>query len=210
MISNYLIELEENLIPGEDDIWSKRLYKSAHHLLAAICFRENSEAVWKNTKTILLPPIGFYYSIFHLSISMLYVDYQTQTDELERITHKNLEKLIDQRLMQKQLISNTYLENFKYFKDLREYANYKFGKKFPKYSYKNLGDSFYTKTGGNFDSAIELIHFIQQKIDVFYSFFYSIQTAIGDGFGDDLIRLYLTTDLEITIQKYLLEKKLTT
>ncbi|MBE9197904.1 MULTISPECIES: hypothetical protein [unclassified Nodularia (in: cyanobacteria)] len=210
LVSNYLIDLKQVLIPEQEDIWSSRLHKSAHHLLAAICFRENSQAIWESTNTILLPPIGFYYSVFHLSIAALFIDYQTQTHELTKIKHQTLKKYIKERLMQRKLLPNSYLDTFQSLQEMREYANYSFGKKIPKYEFMNIGDSFYINTQEPFDLVIDLIHNIQNTVDNNYSFYLSIQTAIGDGFGDDLIRMYLPKNLEEKVVSFLIKKNLTT
>jgi|GEM_PF-1301064 len=209
-LSTYLLEMEQNLRAEDSDKWFDRYPKSAHHLLAAICFRENSQSIWEETKTILLPPIGFYYSIFHLSMALLFLDYQTDTDELKRIKHGTLEKFINQRLIQKQLLSNAYLDEFQRLQDIREYANYNFGSKVPKYEYLQIADDFYATTGECFDKVIDLVHPIQRKIDTFYSVHMSIQAAIGDGFGDDLMRMYLPKAAEEKVIAYLLLKNLTT
>jgi uncharacterized protein (UPF0332 family) len=209
-LSTYLFELEERLQAEDSDKWFYRSQKSAHHLLAAICFRENSQSIWEETRTVLLPPIGFYYSIFHLSMAMLFLDYQTDASELKRIRHATLKNLINQRLMQKRLLANSYLDEFQHLQDIREYANYNFGSKVPKYEYLQIADAFYPMTGKCFDQVIDLIHPVQIQIDDFYSFSMSIQTAIGDGFGDDLMRMYLPKDVEEKVVVYLLEKNLTT
>jgi uncharacterized protein (UPF0332 family) len=202
--------LKEQLQAEDSDQWFDRLQNSSHHLLAAICFRENSQSIWKETKTVLLPPIGFYYSIFHLAMALLFIDYQTNTDELKRINHKNLRSLINQRFIQKRLLTNTYLDEFQRLQDIREYANYNFGSKLPKYEYLQIADTFYPTTGKCFDQVIELIHPIQTQIDAFCSFSLSIQTAIGDGFGDDLMRMYLSKNVEERVVAYLRQKNLTT
>jgi hypothetical protein len=210
VLSKYLFELEEKLCSEDNEEWFFRLQKSAHHLLAGICFRENSQFIWEETRTILLPPIGFYYSIFHLSLSLLYLDHQTSTSELEHIQHAKLKKLINQRLVQKRLLRNDYLDTFQHLQDVREYANYNFGSKVPKYEYLQIANDFYSITERCFDDVIDLLLPIQGQIDTFYSFLMSIQCAIGDGFGGDIMQMYLPKNAEEKVIIYLLEKSLTT
>lgn len=107
-------------------------------------------------------------------------------------------------------MSNTYLDEFQRLQDIREYANYNFGSKVPKYEYLQIADAFYAATGECFDKVIDLVHPIQRKIDTFYSVHMSIQAAIGDGFGDDLMRMYLPKAAEEKVIEYLLLKNLTT
>jgi hypothetical protein len=210
-LSKYLKDLKQAVTVEEDEyVWSERLHKSAHHILAAICFRENSQAIWESTNTILLPPIGFYYSVFHLSMAALSIDYQTQLDELTKIKHQKLKKYIQERLIQKTLLPNSYLETFQGLQDMREYANYSFGKKIPKYDFMKIGDSFYTITEEPFNLVIDLIHNMQKTIENSNSSWLTIQAAIGDGFGDDLMRIYLPKELEQKVVSFLIEKNLTT
>ena len=112
--------------------------------------------------------------------------------------------------MQKRLLKNDYLSTFQHLQDVREYANYNFGSKVPKYEYLRIADDFYPTTGECFDSVIDVLHSVQAKVDTFYSFFMSIQIAIGDGFGDDLMRIYLLKNAEEKVIVYLLKKNLTT
>ena len=46
----------------------KRANRSAKHLLSSVIFRENAQLTNEKTSSILLPAIGFYYSLYHLGV----------------------------------------------------------------------------------------------------------------------------------------------
>lgn len=47
--------------------------KSAKHILSAIAFKESSRVSFKKTGSVLLPPIGYYYSFFHMAVALCWL-----------------------------------------------------------------------------------------------------------------------------------------
>ena len=78
---NYIDRLRRNVkqFPGE---WHDRRRYCARRILTAVCFRETSQSTFQKTDSALLPPIGFYYAVFHIGIAMLSFDYSTAISEL--------------------------------------------------------------------------------------------------------------------------------
>ena len=141
---------------------------------------------------------------------MLYMEHTTSRPELRRIRHRNLQDLIRDRLVKTRLLPQEYLDLLRELQQLREYANYVFGERVAKYEYKNMIPELYRKTGVEFDHALDFILQVEEKVTKVLGFSAPLQVAIGDGFGDDLIRTYLSLDDETNVKEYFLEKNLTT
>jgi len=141
---------------------------------------------------------------------VLSMDYLTKTQELRRLRHRHLQTLLEQRLVNSKLLDRSYLELLRELQELREYANYVFGERVAKYEYKIMASELYTRTGDQFDIALKFILQVENIICKELRFSAPIQVAIGDGFGDDLKRAYLSSSDEEKVNEYLLEKSLST
>jgi len=124
--------------------------------------------------------------------------------------HANLQSLIQDRLVNLGLLPNSYLDHLRELQSLREYANYTFGRRLSRYDYKSISAKLYQQTGIAFDDALKFICQAQSVVCDELGFYHPIQTQIGDGFGDDLIRTYLSMADEERVRDYLLSKRLTT
>jgi uncharacterized protein (UPF0332 family) len=206
----YFDRLKHSLDSSKESEWWQRTAKSAKHILTAVCFREVSQSTSEKTGNVIFSPIGFYYSLFHMGVAMLYMEHTTTQQELVRMRHSNLQALIQGRLVNTHLLPKEYLELLRELQDLREYANYVFGERIAKYEYKNMVSGLYAKTGSEFDHALEFILRAENEVCGKLGFIAPIQVAIGDGFGDDLIRTYLSPEDETKVKEYFLEKDLTT
>ena len=210
MTKEYFDALRHSLIADNQNEWWQRTSKSAKHILTAVCFRETSQSAYVRTGSAIFSPIGFYYSLFHMGVAMLYMEHTTSMPELRHIRHNNLQSLIQGRLANTSLLSQEYPDLLRELQELREYANYVFGDRVVKYEYKEMIHELYKKTGNEFDHALDFILQIEDEICKILGFAAPIQIAIGDGFGDDLIRTYLSSDDEAKVKEYFLEKNLTT
>ncbi len=210
MTRKYFTALQHSLVSEKDDEWWQRTTKCAKHILTAVCFRETSQSVHDKTGSAIFSPIGFYYSLFHMGVAMLYMEYTPSRPELRHIHHSNLQRLIKDRLVNTGLLSQDYFDLLRELKDLREYANYFFGGRAAKYEYKSMIPELYKKTGDEFDHALAFILQVEEKVCKVLGFAAPIQIAIGDGFGDDLMHTYLSPDDKARVEEYLLEKNLTT
>ena len=103
---------KDQLIPNEYNRnyteWDYRIHQCARRILAAVCFRENANNTYQQTKSIILPVIGYYYALFHMGIAVLYLDYSTDLKKLKRIRHSTLINLIHNKLVSRNLISNKF------------------------------------------------------------------------------------------------------
>lgn len=210
MKDKYFSNLITILSTSNDDEWWKRTTKCAKHLLTGICFRESSKMVSTKTGNAIFPPIGFYYSLFHVGVAMLFMEHCTSISELKHLRHNKLRNLIQKNLIEQNLLDSSYLKLLIKLTTLREYANYSFGERYVKYDYKNMIDDLYHQTGNELDLAIKFILEVENNICRVLGFIMPIKTAIGDEFGDDLKRAYLSSDDEEKVNEYLLAKNLTT
>lgn len=206
----YFDDLRAALTNANEDEWVSRTSKSARHILIAVCFRETSENTVRLTSSVLFAPIGFYYSLFHLGVATLWLDYQTAQSELNRVRHDKVRLLVQDRLVNRGVLPNSFLALFLELQNLREFANYTFGERLSRYNFKSITSELYQRTGVSFDDGLKFIHQVQQAISEEAGFYSPIQTAIGDGFGDNLIREYLSAADEKRVWKYLLSRNLTT
>lgn len=186
--------------------WLDRSEIAAKRILTAICYRESSNKIYQSNKSVALPSIGYYYSIFHLSIALLALDYTTKLSDLRQIKHKYLINLIYSKFIQRNLLPIDYHELFLDLKYLREYVNYVFGSE---YFNKSLLDDLYYRTEEAFDSAIKLINEIHKAISDLDPILYYIQGNIGDHFGDDILQNFLSEIDMKSVEDYLLKHDLT-
>lgn len=185
---------------------STRLANSAKHLLAAVVFRESSRASLRETQGTLLPCIGFYYVCFHSAVSMLWLCETVAESDLSRVRHSQVRKLIEVNLLQTSKLDRNFLYEYEQLQDLREYANYNFGSKAPKYEYPQMtdvievvSDAVLTKTREFLITELERINRLSQY-----------QAIIGDDIGTDLIKLHSGPAVAESVWEYLVRSSLTT
>jgi hypothetical protein len=206
----YTDRLRHSLRLNGNDEWFKRGIECARRILAAICFRETAESTRQQTGTVLFSPIGFYYSLFHIGLAALWMEHTTSTNELRRIKHATLQNIIKSKLVDTKLLSDDFLDLLKRLQELREYANYEFGKHWAEHEFQDLSAQFYSQTGEAFDQAIAFIEAVTAEMAATLGMKWVIQSAIGDSFGDNLIRAYLSPRDEARVRECLLAKHLTT
>jgi len=183
--------------------WEIRAVEATKSILAAVCFKESSISLTENTENLIFPPIGFYYSLFHLSVGLLKLDYSINLEQLENIHHGSLFKLFESKFISTKIISSNYIDYFKMLKELREYCNYKFGYSTDLRKELEISEQLTDKC---FDEAISLIHQILNLTSTQFRF----ATSIGDHFGDDIISSYLSGEEEDRIWEFLVLNNLTT
>jgi uncharacterized protein (UPF0332 family) len=188
------------------EISHTRLAKSAKHFLAAVVFRESSQAALLETKGTLLPCIGFYYVCFHSAVSMLWLCDKISENDLSRIRHSQVRKLIEVNLLQTGKLDRSFIHEYEQLQDLREYANYNFGSKAPKYEYPQMTDvmevvsnAVLAKTRTFLITELDRINKLSQY-----------QAIIGDDIGTDLIKLHSGAAVAENVWKYLMHSSLTT
>lgn len=190
---------------GEDKCW-ERAEKAAKHFLAAVSFRETSITAYEKTGSALLPPIGYYYSVFHMAVALCWLNPKIEEERLKFVGHKSLQNMIKQEFVQTKLLSNSFLILLERLKSEREWSNYVFGE----YYYDFFGsveeDKEHTKR--EFDVAIQLIHEICDETRHIFDFQRRISTYIADSKGDDFIQTYLSYAERDVVMNYIFENDL--
>jgi len=195
----------ESTIGYETSEWSTRIYRCAKRILSAVCFRETAESAFRKAGSKNLPLIGFYYSLFHMGVAMLCVEYTTPLPNLRKIRHSTLQNVIQDKLTKKSFIPLKYLDLLIELKDIREFANYSFG-----YMFEDKTNSYYKQTGHAFNSALNFIKKISNEINEDHSLLFQINTIIGDVIGDDRYTAYLSKEDMERVIAYLILKNFTT
>lgn len=184
-----------NKIYDVDTEWDFRVDACARRLLTAICFRENT---YKVTKSVILPIIGFYYSMFHMSLALLSVEYTTEIDVLNKIPHNKLINLIHDKFIKRSIIDRDFFDTLVELRELRSIANYSF------HEIHNLDiELYYPKTEIAFNIAIKFIKEVHNIIKNEYHILTSMEVIIFDGIGDDILSTYLSKNEIRTVEKYL-------
>jgi uncharacterized protein (UPF0332 family) len=181
----------------------------------------------ERTESVLLPAVGFYYSLFHAGVAMLYVDPSTSLDELSHrasgMTHKKLRKLLDERLVSRKLIDKDYIRYLDDSKWLREHVNYVVGGRQPgDADVEQLDErSLYAETGTRLLNALDFIKEVASNVnikevaahdktsEIIYNGLEAIRSTIGDHFGDDLVGLYVPRQYRSRIWDFLAEHDVT-
>jgi len=176
--------------------WDYRTTQCAKSILTAVCFRETAIASAESTDSMIYQPIGLYYSMFHMSLAMLWINPRVRKIQLTEIHHNTLINLVKSNLVDARLLKPSFESLLTSLKKLRESCNYQFG-------YQEdlnivLVDAI-EKTESEFDMAIEYIH---QVLDVSKSLF-RVQVEIGDGFGHDILDSYLSKEHKENVIHYL-------
>jgi hypothetical protein len=186
-----------------------RTRKTAKHLLAAIVFNESSTVFMEKTEGTLLACIGYYYVGFHTALAMLSLCPLITSEDLTEVHHKQLKKLVEQHLIQSKQIKITrkFLDDYQKLQDFREYANYNFGSKFPKFNYPLIYPEI--KDAANNMLTIGKDYIIKQLAELRISLG-DLQAIIGDDIGSDLIRLHSGKVVDERVWDYLIKNNLTT
>jgi hypothetical protein len=190
---------------NDDERWS-RTRKSAKHFLAAVVFNESSTETLRTTGSSLLSCVGYYYVGFHSAVSMLWLCDSVPESALHHVRHGQLKTLVEIHLVQTKKLGRSFLLEYQQLQDLREYANYNFGSKAPKYEYKliaptiaSVTDSMLTETRGVLSSGLNTMDMME-----------AFQATIGDDIGSDLINLHAGEAVAQKVWDYLVEHHLTT
>jgi len=189
----------------EEEKWT-RTRGAAKHMLAAVVFNESSNAALSKTEGPLLACMGYYYVCFHSAVAMLWLCPTVAVEDLRRVRHSQLKKLVEQNLVQKRILERSFLDDYDQLQDFREYANYNFGSKLPKYEYTQVAPTIANVTERVLKMSEEVVSQELDQMDMTFNF----QTTIGDDIGSDLIRLHCGPEVADNVWKYLVSHQLTT
>lgn len=197
-----------------DTEWEARARGAARRLLSAVCYRETSESALQCTGSALLPPIGFYYALYHAVIAALYLDWQTPPAILSRARHQAVYRLLGSHLIQRGLLPTSCGELFKTLRAFREYANYTVGGKLREdQQYLDARDqalTLYAQTGKALSGILSFVRSVSQATPLDPSVSNRIAVTIGDDIGDDVFQMYLSDQDRDRVARYLLEEGLST
>lgn len=185
-----------NLVNSNPADWDLRVTRSAKSLLASVCFRETVIASVDSKDSLIYQPIGLYYAMFHMSVAMLRLNPRVAESLLSEIHHKILINTVFSQLVQPKFVEPSYHKLFLELKKLRESCNYQFGYRDNLLKEVTLGIG---KTEGAFDQALQFIHQVLDACNSLGRF----QAEIGDGFGDDILDTYLSTEHKDNVMQYL-------
>ncbi|MCX5955705.1 MAG: hypothetical protein NTW51_04685 [Cyanobacteria bacterium] len=184
----------------------KRVTRSAKHILAAVVFNESSKATLQETQGTLLPCMGFYYVCFHSAVSMLWLCESLPEEKMTRLRHSQLRSFVETHLCKTRKLERGFLDLYEQLQDLREYANYNFGSKAPKYEYPQMKQVIEDEAKSTLLQNREVLVTEPQARDQLFE----VQAGIGDDIGDDLIKLHSGPLVVKQVWDYLLRSSLTT
>lgn len=189
--------------------WHDRIQRSAKHYLGSLMFLESAKETYEKAQNTLLAVVGLYYSSFHSAVSLLWLS-EIDSANLSRMRHSQLQRYVSENLVQQKVVDESFLMQFKNLQQIREYANYKIGSKVPKFEYQvdfdtwlNISEEQVRKTTKAIKTLLPILY---EEHELFAPF----EIAMGDGFGDDILRLHLGNELEKRVEDRLIEAGLTT
>ncbi|MCK5538118.1 MAG: hypothetical protein KAI79_14930, partial [Bacteroidales bacterium] len=203
-------DLQETFaLEGEDSCW-ERAEKCGKHLLASIIFRENSQHIINRTDSILLPTVGFYYSFFHAAAAIYWLKYSIKKDDITKVSHSKLQRLLKEKFVDKKHISSYFLDVMSSLQDIREISNYTV----QPYLYSSTGlkeqnlyegRKLYDVVGKFLDECISYVDEVNKYSHDIFDFKQQIKTYIGDASGDDILLTYVSKNEKEIIWFFLVQ-----
>ena len=187
---------------SEETCWD-RAEKSGKHLLSAIAFKECSTNYFRSTESVLLSPIGYYYSIFHMSMALCWLNPEIEESKLSRIRHSTLQNLIKSKFVSIGLLRDSYSSLMNNLKEEREWLNYSFGEF--KYDFVQNAEDKEILLGEEFKNSILLMDEICELLKSKFDIRQRIMLYIGDSKGDDLLQTYLSSKENDIVSKVLVD-----
>lgn len=137
---------------------------------------------------------------------MLWLQQAIPLVDLKHLKHSRLKALIDQHLVQTKKLDRSFLTAYDDLQELREYANYDFGSKNPKFEYQHITPTLRGKTELILSKTASLLITDLRMMGMMFAF----QTTIGDDIGSDLVELHVTKRVGYKVWDYLVSSGLTT
>ena len=187
--------------------WDARAYRFAKHLLAAVAFRESAQATMEQTGSVILTPIGFYYSLFHLGVAALTIDHRATLDSLKNMRHKPLLNRLNSTMRQPGYVSEHFINTFKRLKNDREYANYQFSIR-TNDDFFDVAPKYYVDTEACFQDVRKFFVCVADVIEDLSPLNFRVKAGIADGFGDDILQTYLSEDYRRRVTQWIVSNDL--
>ena len=185
---------------AEDECWA-RAEKSAKHILSAVAFKESSRVSFRKTGSALLPPIGYYYSFFHMAVALCWLHPGIEKGKLEKLKHRTLQNLILDNFVKQNILPSSFLTAMQELKEEREWLNYTFGE----FDYDFFGavedneELVSIEFANCFNVIDEICGLLVNKFDIKQR----IKTYIADSKGDDFVQTYLSRDEQGAVMDYI-------
>lgn len=193
--------------------WHARAYRCAKRILSSVCFYITSKSAYKSSKSIILPTIGLYYSMYHMGVAILHIDWTTKLSYLENrryIAHNKLPNLIENSLVKKSVLKYSFPRLLGELREIRNQVNYSFYRIDVPTRHFN---SYFRTVTECLDQALEYIKLISSVVDnekIDFPLLFCIQNNIGNRIGDNTYEIYLSEEDENEVVNYLISKGLTT
>lgn len=167
MNDRYLVKLKEYYEQTDREEILSRVNGCARRILTAICFRESSEISFVRARTMIMPAIGFYYSLFHMGTAMLYLEHSTAMKNFRNIGHRRLKNLIESKLVKRKLIDHEFLSVLERFQSMKGLIDSSAcpGGIYSEYLTQGKGSQMYQDTGEAFHVALSLINRFGTEIE---------------------------------------------
>jgi len=185
-------------------LWTKKYQWATKRLLSSVFFFVSSKnALLRGNK--MLPPIGYYYSIFHMSKSLLFLHPKYSVEELKNLDHKIILNLVKTEFIYRKVLSNEFLESFESTKRLRECVNYDMNSLMARgLALPKILKETEKKVFPSLEEGIEVFKILCGE-DLWH-----VCTLIGDGIGDDWMDSCLSSEEQQDVGDLLLKYDLTT
>lgn len=180
--------------------------KCAVHLVAAVVFRESSRVASMEAGAHTLACIGSYYAGFHSAVAALWITESVHPNSLQRVGHKNLRKLIEENLKQTRRIKASFMNDFLKLLEYREESNYHFFFSSHDFDYSEIAPGLDGRLEAMFQCVFPYVRNRLVKLNLLASF----QTYVGDGIGEDLIGIHVSSQVRHRVFRWLADNQFST
>jgi len=187
---------------SDDECWG-RAEKAAKHILSAVAFKESSRVSFVKTESILLPPIGYYYSFYHMAVALCWLHPGVEKEKLEKLRHTALHNLIMDNFVKQDVLPPSFSDAMQALKKEREWLNYTFGEF--DYDFFETVENNEKLASMEFSKCFDLINEICDLLVKKFDIKQRIRTYIADSKGDDFVQTYLSTDEQNAVMDYIVK-----
>lgn len=193
--------------------WDQRSKRCAVHLMASLSQQVTSRRAFRQTNSPLLPLVGYYYSMFHLSVALCHIHHAIPQSSLHQLGHRPLERLLRSNFLQRNLLPESWIRLLLHLRSRREDACYPFVAD----SYaRDTPTMLEIATGASkgidraWGRAVTFVHQLDDRCRDLYPLRFRIMLGIGDGFGDDTLSTYVSISERRSIMERLTKLGLST
>lgn len=205
-----------------------RYTKIDAHAIFAIGFYYSSKQALKN-KDHVLSSIGQYYALFHLSFSLVSLNFANDENILNKVRHSQLKNLL-RDLVNKKVITEDFVKFFEDLQEVREYLNYiNVPNGYMKFMTLKRGHSFTSRLIDRdiyiSSYCIESVGVLGDLVDKYFDFLHEIENSLisksktkgnrpelfkclrrvtlYDWYGEDFLNNFFNKEIRIEIERFL-------